>query len=616
MTTETRTSDMTREEAARLEVGRTEVSRPLKVAMLAAFLTVIAALPLVEFTHAVLAYRAGERATWMPKAFEIFLRVPEAVEAGAAADGGPLRKVFRGNAVMLQAITEFEADLEDTSVIGSAIRPPAQLVLAAYLGSGNESAYVGRGRWLFFRPGIDALTGEPFLDPVQLARRAGQGSEFVDPPQPDPLKAVLQFHEQLVARGIPLVVVPAPVKPTVHPERFSAAMAGTAEPVHNPSYDTFIAALRDAGGLVFDPAPLLVERKREAAAPKYLATDTHWRPEAMERTAEALAAFLAAHVDLPARPAPRLEVEAAAVTGEGDVAALLDLPPGQTAFPGETVTVRRVTGPSGDLWRADPGADVLVLGDSFANIYSLGAMGWGESAGLVEHLARALGRPVDRLIRNDAGAHATREMLSRELARGRDRLAGKRVVVWEFATRELAVGDWTLLPMELGAPPARDFVAPEPGRTLVVMGTVATNSGAPRPGTVPYRDHILNLHLVDVAAEGADLPAGGEAVVQVWSMRDNVWTEAPRLRVGDRVRLRLTAWADTPPELEQINRSELADMRLRMQEPAWGEILAVRPDGQTEAGGRRTWPVWLVAAGVAVCLGLRLSAMMLARGQP
>ena len=90
-----------------------------------------------------------------------------------------------------------------------------------------------------------------------------------------------------------------------------------------------------------------------------------------------------------------------------------------------------------------------MLGDSFANIYSLEMMNWGCAAGLAEQLSFALNRPVDTILRNDDGAYATREMLSRELAQGEDRLAGKKVVVWQFAARELAVGDWKLLDMTL-----------------------------------------------------------------------------------------------------------------------------------------------------------------------
>ena len=57
---------------------------------------------------------------------------------------------------------------------------------------------------------------------------------------------------------------------------------------------------------------------------------------------------------------------------------------------------------------------------------------------------------MDALRRNDAGAYATREMLAREIAGGCDRLAGKKVVIWQFAARELAQGDWKLIDLKPG----------------------------------------------------------------------------------------------------------------------------------------------------------------------
>jgi alginate O-acetyltransferase complex protein AlgJ len=90
----------------------------------------------------------------------------------------------------------------------------------------------------------------------------------------------------------------------------------------------------------------------------------------------------------------------------------------------------------------DEKADVLLLGDSFTNVFSQAPMGWGEGAGLAPHLARALGRPLDVIAQNDSGAFATRKLLSEALGAGEDRLAGKKLVIWEFAARELSVGDW------------------------------------------------------------------------------------------------------------------------------------------------------------------------------
>ena len=89
---------------------------------------------------------------------------------------------------------------------------------------------------------------------------------------------------------------------------------------------------------------------------------------------------------------------------------------------------------------------MLLLGDSFCNVFTLGQMGWGEAAGLAPQLARALRADVDVIAQNDAGAFATRQLLWNELSNPEpgkpDRLSGKKVVIWEFASRELAVGNW------------------------------------------------------------------------------------------------------------------------------------------------------------------------------
>jgi hypothetical protein len=227
------------------------------------------------------------------------------------------------------------------------------------------------------------------------------------------------------------------VKPAIHPERLGDEAWAATNPVpRNASYQTFLDELKGHGVLVFDPADEIARTNR-ADPPAYLATDTHWRPETMQRVAEALAGFVLAHAALPARPAVGYEAERREARQTGDTAAMLDLPAGQTLFPPERVTLRFVVDADGNPWRSSRDADVLLLGDSFTKIYSLETMGWGEAAGLGEHLSLALQRPIDRIIQNDQGAHATRGLLAREPAR----LAGKRVVIWQFAARELAFGD-------------------------------------------------------------------------------------------------------------------------------------------------------------------------------
>jgi alginate O-acetyltransferase complex protein AlgJ len=206
-------------------------------------------------------------------------------------------------------------------------------------------------------------------------------------------------------------------------------------------------------------------------------------------------------------------------------------------------------------------------------------LGWGASAGLTEQLSLALRQPVDALLRNDAGAHATRELLVKDAAQGRDRLAGKKLVVWQFAMRELAVGDWKILkiPAVENSRPAQaaaaeeGFLVPAKGEAIEVEGTVADRSSTPRPGTVPYKDQIFSVHLTGIT--GGKTSSSGEAVVYLFGMKDNQLTPVSAWKVGDRVKLKLCPWADVASEYERFNRSELEDETLMLAEPTWGEPL-------------------------------------------
>jgi alginate O-acetyltransferase complex protein AlgJ len=129
----------------------------------------------------------------------------------------------------------------------------------------------------------------------------------------------------------------------------------------------------------------------------------------------------------------------------GDIATMLKLPPGQQIYAPQRVEVKQVLTPSGGLWQPEPDAEILLLGDSFSNIYSLSGLGWGEAGGFAEQLSFALRRPLDCILVNAGGSYSTRQRLCQQMARGKDRLAGKRLVIWQFAMRDLLVGDWKLL---------------------------------------------------------------------------------------------------------------------------------------------------------------------------
>jgi alginate O-acetyltransferase complex protein AlgJ len=63
---------------------------------------------------------------------------------------------------------------------------------------------------------------------------------------------------------------------------------------------------------------------------------------------------------------------------------------------------------------------------------------------LAEQLSFHLQRPVEKIALNAGGAYASRQMLRRQSLTSRNPLRGKKVVVYQFAVRELAMGDWRL----------------------------------------------------------------------------------------------------------------------------------------------------------------------------
>ena len=545
---------LSREAEAELALKHTVYTPGTRRLLIALFLLTVISVPAIQFAVELRSSRpSGGLAT-----FDVYKALPTWAKIQAVRGAADLWHLLPRAADLKAA----EKSIESQSVVSAWLLPRVQFLLTRRLRAGNEQVYLGRGAWLFYRPDVDYITGPPFLDPSQMRHRT-----HVDRVQPDPVKAIVNFRNQLAARGIDLIAMPVPMKPGIDAKKLSRSAEESA-PLHNASFAEFKARLEKAGVRVFDPGPSLMQRK--AGASLYLESDTHWRPEAMELTAENLAALIP-----PSASTSRTSFQLASkeINGLGDIARMLSLPPSQNLYRPEKVTIHEVL--SGNaMWRASNGADILLLGDSFSNIFSLDALGWGESAGFAEHLSRALGgRPLDCILRNSDAAYATREILSRDLARGHDRLAGKKLVVWEFATRELAFGDWKLIEMKLGQPPPARFFVPKTGEQVVVSGTLEAVSTVPRPGTGPYKDHILAAHLTDLTAQGLRLEEGSESLVYLWSMRDNVLTPAARLRRGDHVTLRLESWADVAEKYEKINRSEVEDPTVQLQEPCWGEIV-------------------------------------------
>ena len=527
--------DNSREEAAVREVGVTTISLKLQKLMVGAFLFTLLSVPLVQIA---IEFSAQE---W-PRCFQIVRAIPNVAKV-IGESSSLVSGISAANESLKRDFKNYEKTLEDESFLMRRTLPVAQHWALRYLGLGNEKVYPGREGGLFYRPDVDYVAGPGFLNPTELRHR---------PNSANPLPALLRFRDDLAARGIRLILVPVPLKPVVDPEFLAGSIPS--QPLQNPSFDDFLEQLQKNGIEFVDASQAILDEKCSTGRPQFLKTDSHWTPSAMERVARQVAE----KISLPNDSRTWTRGKPQSVRNHGDLVAMLRLSDPAAIFPLEEALITPVVGPDTAAWAPDPAAEILLLGDSFSNIYSLQDLGWGCSAGFAEHLSLALQKPLDRIAINAGGAFTTRQTL----ARSPERLEGKKIVIYEFAMRDLASGDWKVLPLPESKPVADK---PSPSRTSLV-GTIKDITRAPKPGSVPYKDLIVCIHLTDI---DGDSPA--EALVFLHGMKNNIPTEAGSLNPGDRIRIQSVPWSRVEDKYGAFNRKEINGPAAELEDIFWSE---------------------------------------------
>ncbi len=543
-----------REAQAEAEVGQTAV-RPVVAAFMVLFFVLVVLTPLLwDSAHHVAgnsAFHVLDEARHLP---------PRSTEISRTLwEAGLLQGTAQLNTRMRRRMESFESRLQSTSSLRIHLVTPVNRFFSGLLGASNADVYPGRTGWLFYGPALRHVTGPPFL----RAHQRFEGGRAMDS-----VAAILGFQRQLAERDIILVLLPLPGKVSIYPEQLSTTFDGKIA-VQNVANAEFLRQVRDAGVLVCDVVPTLMDAKERTIT--YLRRDSHWSPLGMERCAEVLAAFIGEHVSLPPdNQRSYRRGEGREVAYRGDLATMLYPEANAEGEMDETVFTHPIFDSEGGTWAPHEESAVLLLGDSFTNIYSQADLGWGTGAGLAEQLSFYLQRPVDRIAQNDHGAFASRQILSDTMHRGRDRLANTRVLVYEFAARELSWGDWKGdLPMQLGstiqAPAALEDA-------ITVSGRILKRSLPPVPGSVPYKDCIVSI-LIESIERGSE--PSKSFLIYAWGMRDHQWTDVTSWQVGERVRLDLQRWSLVNETLGSINRVPLDDGVMNA-EPWWLTTEATR----------------------------------------
>ena len=395
----------------------------------------------------------------------------------------------------------FEKKVEDENALVLAVRPRYQLAVwnifsdpgeKVVLGAAGDCIGAGCGRdtamasdrWLFYRQDVEFLVQPSPLD-VRSAK--------LD----NPIKAIEKFRDQLKAKGVELLVVITPGKPSIYPERLTGRASSVAG----------VAAGKDGAGLngaghgkaILDSlaklgfntvdlyTPLLAAKSRDSVeGPLYLNDDTHWTPRGAELAAAEIAAAVKRldsdgkinltelrqkHAD-GSYPMSFVAKDSVAdrMGDVGEMSGLNKFGVFKTQRVTGHVVMQQNINSLGDsicidsaykecknnsntlcLWTSltacgfkydttvTPFKDdfrnskILILGDSFSRIYQTDSP---VNAGWIAHFAKNMKRPVASIV-SDGGAST---LVREKLARKAGVLKGKKLLIWEFVERDLRFG--------------------------------------------------------------------------------------------------------------------------------------------------------------------------------
>lgn len=349
----------------------------------------------------------------------------------ATGDEGVVALELFGERPTAENLRAFEHKLEAGNWAARVSRPWLQFAHFAWLKEGGEKAVVAPEGWYFFKPGLKYMLARP------------EGAYHTTN---DPVGAIVDFRNQLAARGIHLLVVPVPNKDSIYPDRLTSR-ARIPQGILAPRTRDVFRRLRASGVEVVDLFKEFAEARQRSGPSNrqlYLAQDTHWSPAGVSIAARTVAQRLA-ELGWIQSGQTQYNERVAPVQRLGDIVRMLQTPQIERKITPETVECAQVLREhDGKPYQDEPSAQVLVLGDSFMRIYQQDIP---TSAGFIAHLARELKQPMLSIVNDGGGATLVREELcSRPIF-----LKNIKVVVWEFVERDIGLGvkGWLRTPLPI-----------------------------------------------------------------------------------------------------------------------------------------------------------------------
>jgi hypothetical protein len=351
-------------------------------------------------------------------------------------------------------IRPFEKELDDNSIFASIVRPLMLHVRYVAFGDLGDKGIPGRKNWMFYTPDVEYLIKPSILDKRSIPLDHNNKPLFIGP-----IEAICRFQRQLANRGVGLLVVIVPGKPSIYPDLLSKRINPKGPPASIHSLE-MIKELRRKGVEAVDLFSAFAdERNRDSIAgdSMYLRTDTHWKGRGARLAALVVAQRIKQYPWYTPGTA-EYGLDSVVIDRTGDIAVMCGLsltgklnspapfPPEQTRCYQVYRVLRDSIGNETQrvLYKDDfRSSSILVLGDSFSRIYQTDDP---RGAGWIAHLALELSQPVASIV-NDGGAST---LVRESLKRRQNLLKGKKLVVWEIVERDFRFGaeGWKNVAME------------------------------------------------------------------------------------------------------------------------------------------------------------------------
>lgn len=305
---------------------------------------------------------------------------------------------------------EFEDFMDERFVLANELKPHVQRFLLLSFAKGNSKVHVGKENHLFFEEDTKVLTSKKNCDNKNLI-----------------VENFRRLDNHFKGNKVKFYVGILPSKSRILHDKYNNVNL-TRNSSHHECYDSLHSSLKKQGLDVFDVKEFFNSLSTDNPFLKY---DSHWSFETMELFASFIAEQLRHEVRNIDQESLSLTKNQLVVRNHGDLYDMLDT--GSTSVEKQKIFVDQISGNNGRNIANDRNSNIILIGDSFTNIYSDKSLRWGENAGLAYQLSYRLKKSINAITSNGSAFQTAllRNFLHSNI------LMSNSVVILIMAEREL-----------------------------------------------------------------------------------------------------------------------------------------------------------------------------------